>query len=146
MKYDLSNPLHRAQFKARAAKLLGDAKAVAELRECRPPRSMRQNSYLHAALGYFASQTGYSLEYAKQEYYKRLCNRDIFEREVNDRFLGRICVLRSSASLTTEEMTLSIERFRNWAAEAAGVYIPSPDEAQLVQLMEIEAERHRQYL
>lgn len=146
MKYDLSNPLHRAQFKGRADKLLKDAKAVAELRVCRPPRSARQNSYLHAALGYFASQTGYSPEYVKQEYYKRLCNRDIFEREVSDRFLGRICVLRSSASLTTEEMTLSIERFRNWAAEAAGVYIPSPDEAQLVQLMEIEAERYRQYL
>ncbi len=145
MKYDLSNPLHRAQFETRTAKLLKDGKMV-ELKECRPSRTTRQNSFLHAALGYFASQTGYTLDYVKQEYYKRLCNRDIFEREIDDRFLGRIRVLRSSASLTTEEMTLSIQRFRNWASETAGVYIPSPDEAQLVQLMEIEAERYRQYL
>ena len=89
MKYDLSNPLHRAQFKARADKLLKDGKAVAELRVCRPARTARQNSYLHAALGYFASQAGYSLDYVKQEYYKRLCNRDIFERggEKNGEFL-----------------------------------------------------------
>lgn len=146
MKYDLSNELHRAQFKTRAAKLLKEGKAVVELKECRPPRTTRQNSYLHAALGYFASQTGYSLDYVKQEYYKRLCNRDIFEREVDDRFLGRIRVLRSSASLSTEEMSLSLDRFRNWASETAGVYIPSPDDARLVQLMELETERNKEYL
>lgn len=146
MKYDLSNELHRAQFKTRTAKLLGDGKAVVELKECRPPRTTRQNSYLHASLAYFASQTGYSLDYVKQEYYKRLCNRDIFEREVDDRFLGRIRVLRSSASLSTEEMSLSLDRFRNWASETAGIYIPSPDDARLVQLMELETERNKEYL
>ena len=109
MKYDLSNELHRAQFRTRTAKLLKDGKAVVELKECRPPRTTRQNSYLHASLAYFASQTG-------------------------------------SASLSTEEMSLSLDRFRNWASETAGIYIPSPDDARLVQLMELETERNKTYI
>lgn len=35
----------------------------------------------------------------------------------------------------------AIERFRNWAAGEAGIYIPSPDEHRLVLQMEAEAER-----
>lgn len=43
-------------------------------------------------------------------------------------------------------MTLAIERFRNWAAQEAEIYIPSPEEHRLVQMMEIEASRAKQYL
>lgn len=144
MKYDLSNDLQRGQFRLRAAKL-AEKGCVVELRECRA-RSLRQNSYLHVALGYFAAQTGDTLEYVKQCYYKRLVNGDIFRREKDDKYLGHIEVWRSSASLLQEEMSLSIDRFRNWAASEAGIYIPSPDDARLVQLMEIEVERYKEYL
>ena len=107
---------------------------------------MRQNSFLHVALGYFAAQTGNTLEYVKQYYYKRLVNPDIFRRERDDKYLGHIEVWRSSASLTHEEMSLSIDRFRNWSASEAGIYIPSPDDARLVQLMEIEIEKYKEYI
>ena len=43
-------------------------------------------------------------------------------------------------------MSLSIERFRNWAAQEAGIYIPSADEAILIQQMEIEIERNKEFL
>lgn len=144
MKYDLSNELHRGNFHLRAAKLM-EKGCVVELKECKV-RSLRQNSFLHVALGYFAAQTGDTLEYVKQYYYKRLVNPDIFRRERDDKFLGHIEVWRSSASLTQEEMSLSIDRWRNWAANKAGIYIPSPDDARLVQLMEIEIEKYKEYL
>ena len=35
---------------------------------------------------------------------------------------------RSTSSLTKEEMTLVIERFRNWSAKEADLYLPSADE------------------
>lgn len=144
MKYDLSNELQRGQFNVRAASLLKKG-SVVELKECKV-RSLRQNSFLHVALGYFAAQTGNTLEYVKQYYYKRLVNPDIFRRERDDKYLGHIEVWRSSASLTQEEMSLSIDRFRNWSASEAGIYIPSPDDARLVQLMEIEIEKYKEYI
>ena len=144
MKYDLSNELQRGNFHLRAARLM-EKGCVVELKECKA-RSLRQNSFLHVTLGYFAAQTGNTLEYVKQYYYKRLVNPDIFRMEKDDKFLGHIEVWRSSASLLQEEMSLSIDRFRNWSASEAGIYIPSPDDARLVQLMEIEIEKYKEYL
>ena len=143
--YDLSNPLQKEQFKLRAAKLSEGGKIV-ELTEKKPKRSLRQNAYLHTCLGYFASETGNTLEYVKQKYFKLLCNKDIFVREVDDKYLGHIKVLRSSADLDSAEMTTAIERFRNWSASEAGVYIASPEEERLIQLMELEIDRNRAFI
>lgn len=100
---------------------------------------------MHCILAYFGLEVGEDMEYVKKNYFKILCNKEIFIREVEDKYLGKIKVLRSSADLDTEEMTRAVERFRNWAA-SEGVYIPSPDEHRLVQLMEIEVSRNKVYL
>ncbi|QUB64922.1 hypothetical protein [Prevotella melaninogenica] len=145
MVYDTSNPLDKANFLLRAKKLAESGKIV-ELTEKKPRRSLPQNKYLHVILAYFGTQTGNTLEWVKQQYYKKLVNPDLFIREKEDKYLGRIKVLRSSADLDTAEMNLSIERFRNWAAQEAGIYIPSADEAILIQQMEIEIERSKEFL
>lgn len=145
MIYDTSNPLDKANFLLRAKKLAESGKIV-ELTEKKPRRSLPQNKYLHVLLAYFGTQTGNTLEWVKQQYYKKLVNPDLFIREKEDKYLGRIKVLRSSADLDMAEMSLSIERFRNWAAQEAGIYIPSADEAILIQQMEIEIERNKEFL
>ena len=145
MIYDTSNPLDKANFLLRANKLAESGKII-ELTEKKPRRSLPQNKYLHVILAYFGTQTGNTLEWVKQQYYKKLVNPDLFIREKEDKYLGRIKVLRSSADLDTAEMSLSIERFRNWAAQEAGIYIPSADEAILIQQMEIEIERNKEFL
>lgn len=143
--YDLSNPLHHEQFRTRAAKLITKG-CIVELTEKKPQRSGEQNRYLHACLGYFGALTGNNAEYVKTQYFKLLCNPDLFIAEKADPFRGAIKVLRSTADLTTDEMTLAIERFRDWAAQEAEIYIPSPNEHRLVQLMEVETDRARRYL
>lgn len=143
--YDTSNPLDKANFLLRAKKLAESGKIV-ELTEKKPRRTLQSNKYLHVILAYFGTQTGNTLEWIKQQYYKKLVNPDLFIREKEDKYLGRIKVLRSSADLDTAEMSLSIDRFRNWAAQEAGIYIPSPDEAILIQQMEIEIERNKEFL
>jgi hypothetical protein len=143
--FDLSNPLDKANFLLRAKKLAESGKIV-ELTEKKPKRSLPQNKYLHVILAYFGTQTGNTLEWVKQQYYKKLVNPDLFIREKEDKYLGRIKVLRSSADLDTAEMSSSIERFRNWAAQEAGIYIPSADEAILIQQMEISIEHNKEYL
>ena len=144
MLYDLSNPLQNESFKVKA-EALSKKGAIVELTEKKQQRTSNQNKYLHCILAYFGLEVGEDMEYVKKNYFKILCNKDIFIREVDDKYLGKIKVLRSSADLDTEEMTRAIERFRNWAA-SEGVYIPSPEEHRLVQLMEIEVSRNKLYL
>ena len=145
MIYNLSSPLDKANFLLRAKKL-AESGVIVDLTEKKPRRSLPQNKYLHVILAYFGAQTGNTLEWVKHQYYKKLVNPDLFIREKEDKYLGRIKVLRSSADLDTAEMSLSIERFRNWAAQEAGIYIPSADEAILIQQMEIEIERSKEFL
>ena len=145
MIYNLSSPLDKANFLLRAKKLAESGKII-ELTEKKPRRSLPQNKYLHVILAYFGTQTGNTLEWVKQQYYKKLVNPDLFIREKEDKYLGRIKVLRSSADLDTAEMSLSIERFRNWASQEVGIYIPSADEAIFIQQMEIEIERNKEFL
>lgn len=145
MIYNTSNPLDKANFLLRAKKLAESGKII-DLTEKKPRRSLPQNKYLHVILAYFGAQTGNTLEWVKQQYYKKLVNPDLFIREKEDKYLGKIKVLRSSADLDTSEFSLSIERFRNWAAQEAGIYIPSADEAILIQQMEIEIERNKEFL
>lgn len=144
MLYDLSNPLQNGSFKVKA-EALAKKGGIVELTEKKQQRSLAQNRYLHLILAYFALEIGESPEYVKRHYFKVLCNKDLFVREVDDKFLGKIKVLRSSADLDTGEMTTAIERYRNWCA-SEGCYIPSSDEHSLVQQMEIEISRNRMYL
>ena len=145
MVYDTSNPLDKANFLLRAKKLAESGKVI-ELTEKKPRRTLSQNSYLHVLLAYFGTQTGNTLEWVKQQYYKKLVNPDLFIREKEDKYLGKIKVLRSSADLDTGEFSLSIERFRNWASQEAGIYLPSADEFIIIQQMEIEIERSKDFL
>lgn len=143
--FNLSNPLDKANFLLRIEKLAESGKIV-ELTEKKLKRSLSANRYLHVILAYFGTQTGNTLEWVKQQYYKKLVNPDLFIREKEDKYLGKIKVLRSSADLDTAEMSLSVDRFRNWAAQEAGIYIPSADEAILIQQMEICIERNNEFI
>ena len=145
MVYDTFNPLDKANFLLRAKKLAESGKIV-ELTEKKPRRTLSQNSYLHVTIAYFASQYGCTTEWAKQRYFKQLVNPELFVREKDDEFLGRVKYLRSSADLDVSEMSLAIDRWRNWCSMEASIYIPSADEAILIQQMEIEIERNKEFL
>lgn len=149
MLYDLSNPLQAENFKKRCNALY-KKKGIVELTEKHPQRTISQNSYLHAALGYFALEyeppkeaERLTAEEVKRWYFKETCNPDLFVRRKPDPITGESREeLRSSKDLDTAEMTTAIDRFRAWA-ETQGVYIPSPEEHRLVTEMEIEVQRNR---
>lgn len=145
MIYDLSNDLQAEQFKARI-KLLLSKKPVVELSEKKPRRTVSQNNYLHLILSYFAVETGNTLEWVKQQYFKRLVNSDIFVREKEDKFTGNTLYWRSSSDLNTQEMNVAITRFRNWSAETAGIYLPDANEERLLQLMQIDISRNKFFI
>lgn len=145
MIYNLSNPLDAQNAKTRLEMLIKRGSVVV-LTEKKAKRSLPQSAYLHLLLGYFASQTGNTLEWVKQQYYKRCCNPDIFICERDDKFLGRVKYVRSSADLNTEEMAISIERFRNWSSAEAGIYLPEATNAAHIAALQIEVEKYKTYL
>lgn len=146
MIYDLDNELHAENFKSRCLMLL-NKKCIVEITEKKQQRTLKQNAYLHAILGFFGLQFGYRIEEVKSWYFKDACNPDLFVRYKQDVITGeKRKYLRSTSELTTEEMTTAIDRFRNWAADKAGVYIPSPDEHRLMLMVELEVQRGKMYL
>lgn len=142
MIYDLKNQVHRDQFSRRCKTLLEKGQDVVELKT-KTSRSLRQNSYLHLILGWFAAETGNTRDFVKREYFKRLVNKEIFVTYVDDKWLGRTEVIRSSAEITKEEMITAIERFRNWSSQEADIYLPSADEQNYLEQLEIELGRYR---
>lgn len=117
-----------------------------EIVEKKKKRTLKQNSYLHLILGFFAIETGNTLEFVKKQYFKRLCNPRIFIISKDDPYLGNIQVLKSSRDIDTGEMTTTIQRFRNWSSAEAGIYLPEPNEQEFLDYIENELERHKEYL
>ena len=111
-----------------------------------PKRSLAQNRYLHLILGYFACEYGSSLRDVKLEFFKHECNQGIFYRERIGKGGEPETYLRSTAELTPAEMTLAIERFRNYASIEAGIYLPSPDEEERIQYIKQEIKRNKEFI
>lgn len=144
MLYDLKNPLDRERFKRRCNALF-KKQGIVELSE-KTIRSNQSNKYLHTLLGYLAMETGNTLEYVKEIFYKRTANKDIFLRIKDDELLGQTEYLRSSASLSQEEFSTSIDRLRDWSSQVAGIYLPSPNEEQFLASIEVEMSRYKQWI
>lgn len=144
MIYDLSKPLDREKFKMRVNHLYSKGVQVELIEKVR--RSLSQNAYLHTLLGILALDQGVTMEYAKEHYYKRHVNKDLFVLTRKDKILGDVEVLRSSRDLTVEEMRISIDKLRNWASSELGCYLPSADEESLLKEAEMEIQRYRSYI
>ena len=129
MIYDTSSEIGRGRLKEACIKALAKP-GLYELKQKKQPRTMKQNSYLHVIIAFFASQYGCTEEEAKIDFFKREANRVTFEREVTNKRGQKVKTLRSTAELDKAEMMLVIDRFRNWSAMVAGIYLPSPSEQE----------------
>lgn len=134
MIYDLSKQIDVQRAQRRFETLLKEQTVITLTKKAK--RTLRQNSYLHLILGWFAIETGYTADETKQMY-KRV-NKDIYEYDKEG-----IPFIRSSSELSTEEMTLSIERWRNYSADKAGVYLPSANEQGFLQEIEITMSQNK---
>lgn len=145
MIFNLDNPYEVQGFKEYVNKLFTQ-KGVVEVKKRLPNRTLKQNSYLHLLLGFFACETGYSLEEVKLDYFKKMCNRDLFERKKINKQGIEITHMRSSSELTTGEMTTAIERFRNYSQAQAGIYLPAPNENQFLIHIQQEIQRNKEFI
>jgi len=127
--------LHRAKVRFEN---LCKKRATFELTERKPLRSIPQNKYLHLILSWFALEYGETMEYIKQEFFKSAVNPEIFKYDRVNHKTGEVRqALRSSADLDTREMSIAIERFRDFASREAGIYLPAANEDKyLEQIMQ----------
>jgi hypothetical protein len=144
MLYDLRNPLDRERFKRRCNALF-EKRGIVDLSE-KTQRSSQQSKYLHLILSLLAIETGNSIDYVKEIFYKRTANKELYVREKEDGILGKVEYLRSSADLSKEEMTLSIDRLRDWSSQVAGIYLPAANEQEFLASIEYEMSRYRQWI
>lgn len=110
-----------------------------------PNRTLSQNAYLHLLLSFFGCEYGCSKEEAKVDFFKREVNLSIFCPNGEKRKDGQP-KLRSSADLSTAEMTTAIERFRNWSISVAEIYLPAPNENQFLIHIQQEIERNKEFI
>lgn len=137
MKYDLSHHRQTTEAFQYLSDLVG-RHALVNIKKVNPKRSLSQNAYLHVLIGGFGAHFGYTLEEAKQVY--KEINSSIYIYKKKDRIF-----YRSSASLTTEEMTKSIDKFRQ-KSEEAGYPLPSADEREWLIRLENETEKANYYM
>jgi hypothetical protein len=137
LKYNLAD--NREAAKALALLIdLTRAGQLVELKKVSPTRSLNQNKYLHVLLGAWGAHFGYTLDEAKV-IYKGL-NHDLYHYNKNGhRFI------RSSAVISKEDMTKSIDRFRNWSSEH-GYPLPTATDQGWLRALENEAEQVNHYL
>jgi hypothetical protein len=145
MLYDLSKEIDKSKFKTRCESALEKGSLVdfTDKKESSNP----QKNYLHLILGYFAIETGNTLEYVKDVYFKRECNKDIFIREREDRLTEKkVKYIRGTMDLDSAELSLAIDRFRNWSSTTANIYLPEPNEDRFLNEIRIEIDKNRRYL
>lgn len=145
MIFDLSNQWDVLKFSDKVKRAI-DEKYTVTLSRKLPQRTIKQNAYLHLLLGYFASETGYSIDEVKYEFFKKRCNPDIFFKETVNKHGQTIVTARSSKDLDTGEMTLAIERFRNYSASEAKLYLPTPDDYTFLTFCEQQIQETNEYL
>jgi len=138
MIYDTSNHFETQKAITRFEFLCENKKTI-EIIDKKLKRTYKQNRYLHLLIGLFSLELGYTLNEGKLIYKKLSPTIYIYEKK-GQRFL------RSSADLKTDEMTTSIEKFRNYSSSELGVYLPSPDEVNFLNQIETQIKNNNHYL
>ncbi len=137
MKYDTSSKEQATKAFEYLTELVGQHEIV-EVIKVSPKRSLNQNNYLHLLLGAFGAHFGYSLEEAKH-IYKDL-NWQAYRYEKKDRLF-----YKSSADLTKEEMSITIDTFRSASANQ-GYALPLATDQDWLMQIENTIEQNKRYL
>ena len=145
MKYNLKSQIDKERFKKRCNELYEQGEFV-ELKNLKK-RSLRQNSYLHLILVYFACENGYDMEHTKQYIFKLECNKETFLIEKVNRITGeQYQTVRSTADLSKEELTTCINRFLNFSLTRYKLRLPEPSDLVWLQEIEILEQQNKEFL
>ena len=137
MKFELSKTYDQQKAMEYLNKLI-KSESKCEVKKLHPKRSTSQNSYLHVLFTLWGKEFGYTMNEAKDTIKDALGY--TYEADKGKLFnqiipFSRVSVHRKKTSeMDSKELTIFIEKFRDWSADTCGLYLPSPDEYLLEQI------------
>jgi hypothetical protein len=118
-----------------------------ELKRMQEKKSLNQNSYFHAIVSWFAFEYGESAEYVKQEMIKKIICPEVFKSEFTNKSTGEVRTdWKSFSVISKDETTYVINKFRDYSSKQSGIYLPTPDEKDFLQEIEVQIKNNQQYL
>lgn len=146
MIYNLIHDIEKQKARERLEWLILKEKRI-DITELRQKRSLPQNAYLHLLLSYFALEVGETMEFIKQDIFKKRVNPDIFKFErINPKSGKKRTEWKSTADLDTKQMTDAIDRFKNWSLIKTGLRLPEAGEQQFLDHIQNEIDQNKQWL
>ena len=122
MKYDFSKSYSQQKALEYLNKLIKDG-SKCEVKKIHPKRSLSQNSYLHVLFALWGNEFGYTIDEAKQTIKWQL------GYTYTNKKLGYDTIYyRNTSKMDTKELTIFIDKFRDWSAHTCDFYLPSPSE------------------
>lgn len=123
MRYDLSKSYDRNKVQEYLDKLIKEESKV-ELKKIYPKRSISANKYLHVLFNLWGKEFGYTIDETKETVKSTL--NYAYQKEDN-RGVRRTFFSRTS-DMDSKELTIFIDKFRDWSAQTCDLYLPSPEE------------------
>lgn len=137
--------LREAEQAEKLNKRIAEAIAKQELIEVKviTKRSLNQNRYLHLLINFVAGEVGEDVQFIKESVFKIESNRDLFLVEYESPTLNKkVRYIRSTSDIPKSDLTTAIDNFRNFCALHYGIYLPAPDEEELVKSLMVEASKN----
>jgi hypothetical protein len=98
-------------------------------------------------LSYFALEVGETMDFIKQDIFKKTVNIETFKTTRKNPKSGKVREdWRSSADLDSKEMTTAIDRFKNWSVQKAGIRLPEANEQEFIDYITNEVEKNKEWL
>lgn len=118
-----------------------------ELKRMAVSKSSNQNRYFHLIVGWFAWEYGEDFEYVKQEMIKKQICPEIFKTERANTRTGEVReAWKSFSTISKDDTTYVINKFRDYSSKEAGIYLPSSDDLAILQEIEVQLKNNQQYL
>lgn len=124
MKYNLERTYDIQQANEYLSKLIKD-KVCIELKKVVRKRTNLQNAYLHVLISLFGNKFGLLLEEAKQTIKEELGY--TYEKK------GRTYLMQTSR-MDSKQLTVFIDKFRDWSVKVCEYYLPTSEEYFLDQI------------
>lgn len=118
-----------------------------ELKRINQSKSLNQNNYFHAIVGWFSFEYGETPDYVKQEIIKKIVCPEVFKTEYVNKETGEIRTdWKSFAVISKQQTTYVIEKFRDYSSKHAGIYLPTPEEKDFIQEIQVQLKNNERYL
>lgn len=146
MIYELTKRFDRDRAVQKFKKAMDNESRI-EIKLKHPKKSIQHNAYAHLLFSWFGLEYGETMEYVKQEIFKKIVNPDLFKTEYINLKTGEIREdWKSFADLDSGQTTIAIDKFRTWSSKEAGIYLPEPTDLAAINEIEKQVINNSKYL